>query len=154
MAMNWGLIGGGDGSQIGFAHRARAGLHRKFDFVAGALDIDSERGKSFGLSLGLDLERAYGSWQDMLAREKEREDRCELVTVATPNATHFEISKAFLEAGFHVLCEKPLTMTVEEARELVLVAQRANRLCAVNYCYSGYPMVRQMREMMRGGDLE
>lgn len=153
MNMNWGLIGGGDGSQIGYTHRASACLHRGFNFVAGALDVNPERSKTFGVSLGLDRDRAYASWQDMLDGEKGREDKCELVTIATPNSTHFEIAKAFLEAGFNVLCEKPLTMTVEEARELVRVSQESKRVCAVNYGYSGYPMVRQMRDMVSAGDL-
>jgi predicted dehydrogenase len=97
--------------------------------------------------------RAYGDWRDMLAGERGRDDRIDLVTVATPNATHFEITKAFLEAGFHVLCEKPMTMTVEEGEEIVKIARASGRICAVNYCYSAYPMVREMREMVRGGQI-
>lgn len=152
-SLNWGLIGGGAGSQIGFTHRASACMHRDFEFIAGALDVNPEQARIFGESLGLDTDRAYGSWEEMLDGEKDRKDKCELVTIATPNATHFEISKAFLEAGFHVLCEKPLTMTVDEARELVRVAHESNRVCAVNYGYSGYPMVRQMRDMVHSGKL-
>ncbi|MEO1471174.1 MAG: Gfo/Idh/MocA family oxidoreductase, partial [Pseudomonadota bacterium] len=97
--------------------------------------------------------RAYGDWREMLAGEQAREDRVDLVTVATPNATHFEITKAFLEAGFHVLCEKPMTMTVEEGEEIVRTARNAGRICAVNYCYSAYPMVRHMQAMIARGDL-
>ena len=82
-----------------------------------------------------------------------REDRIDLVTVATPNNTHFEITKAFLEAGFHVLCEKPMTMTVEEGEEIVRVAKASGKVCAVNYCYSAYPMVRQMKAMVALGEL-
>ena len=151
--MNWGLIGGGEGSQIGFTHRAAACLHRGFQFAAGALDVDIERARSFGASLGLDPSRSYGDWKEMLAGEKAREDRVQLVTVATPNATHFEISKAYMEAGFDVLCEKPLTMTVDEARALVQISQKTGRVCAVNYGYSGYPMIRQMRAMVASGQL-
>ena len=153
--LNWGLIGGGDGSQVGFAHRAAAQLDGNFNFVAGALDLDPDRAREFGVSLGLDSSRSYGSWQDMLDAEKSirGEKRLNLVTVATPNSTHFEISKAFLEAGFNVLCEKPLTMTVGEAKALVLIAKKSNRICAVNYGYTGYPMVRQMRSMIMAGEL-
>ena len=151
--MNWGLIGGGDGSQIGFTHRAGACLQRGFRFAAGALDVHPEQARRFGKSLGLDPERAYGSWQDMLDGEMARKDKCALVTIATPNATHFAIAKAFLEAGFHILCEKPLTLTTIEARQLVQTAQQAKRICAVNYGYSGYSMVRQMRDMVRVGEL-
>ena len=153
--LRWGLIGGGEGSQIGFAHRAAAQLDGRFSFVAGALDVDPQAAREFGVSLGLKVARSYGSWQDMLGTEKnvKGEERIGLVTIATPNSTHFKITKAFLEAGFNVLCEKPLTMTVEEARELVLIAKASNRICAVNYGYTGYPLVRQMRSMVLGGDL-
>ena len=153
--LNWGLIGGGDGSQVGFAHRAAAQLDGNFNFVAGALDLDPDKAREFGVSLGLDNSRSYGSWQAMLDAEKTMrgEKRLNLVTVATPNSTHFEISKAFLESGFHVLCEKPLTMTVEEAKSLVLIAAKSNRVCAVNYGYTGYPLVRQMRSMIMAGEL-
>jgi len=151
--IGWGLIGGGEGSQIGFAHRAGAELDRKFRLRAGALDVDPDRAKSFGVSLGLDADRAYGHWREMLEKERGRDDRVELVTVATPNATHFEISKSFLTAGFHVLCEKPMTMTVEEARELVAITKETGCICAVNYGYSGYPLVREMQAMTAEGML-
>ena len=120
--LKWGMIGGGEGSQIGPAHRLGAGLDSLFEFTAGALDHRPDAGIAYGQKLGLG-ERAYGSWQDMLAGEKARDDAIDLVTVATPNNTHFEITKAFLEAGFNVLCEKPMTMTVEEGEEIVRVAQ-------------------------------
>ena len=149
----WGMVGGGEGSQIGFAHRAAAGLDGLFHFAAGALDADAERGKDYGVRLGLDPSRAYGDWHEMLGAESKRADRVRLVTVATPNATHFEIAKAFLEAGFHVLCEKPMTMTLEEGRELAKIVARSGRAFGVNFGYSGYPMVRQMRAMVARGDL-
>ena len=122
--IGWGLIGGGEGSQIGFVHRAAAEIDRRFQFQAGAVDVDPERARTFGIALGLDADRAYGDWHEMLEAESARNDRIEMVTVATPNMTHFEISKAFLEKGFHVLCEKPMTMTVEEARALVDIAKK------------------------------
>src|SRR5262245_40143668 len=147
------MIGGGEGSQIGFAHRAASALDGRFQFVAGALDIDPDRGRTYGVSLGLDPSRAYGDWREMLAGERDRDDRPRLVTVATPNATHFEIAGAFLEAGFHVLCEKPMTMTLEDGRALVEIAARSGRTCAVNYGYSGDPMMRHMRAMVARGDL-
>jgi predicted dehydrogenase len=151
--LDWGLIGGGEGSQIGFTHRAAAGLDGRFRFVAGALDIDPARARAFGTSLGLAPERSYGDWREMLAAERQRDDRPQLVTVATPNATHFEIATSFLEAGFHVFCEKPLAMTLDEAHALVAVAGRSGRRCAVSYGYSGYPLVRHMRAMIARGDL-
>ena len=151
--LKWGLIGGGEGSQIGPAHRLGAGLDGYFEFTAGALDHRPDAGRDFGRRLGLAADRAYGSWQDMLAGEASREDRIDLVTVATPNATHFEITKAFLEAGFHVLCEKPMTMTVEEGEAIVKIAEKTGQICAVNYGYSGYSLVRHMRAMVARGDL-
>lgn len=149
----WGMIGGGEGSQIGPAHRLGSGLDGAFEFVAGALDHRAEAGRVYGQRLGLAPDRAYGDWREMLAGEQGRDDRIDLVTVATPNATHFEITKAYLEAGFHVLCEKPMTMTVEEGEEIVGLARETGRICAVNYGYTGYALVRHMRAMVARGDL-
>ena len=151
--LKWGMIGGGEGSQIGPAHRMGAQADGNFILAAGALDHDAERGKVYAQRLGVAAERAYGNWQDMLAGEKDRDDRVDLVTVATPNSTHFEITKSFLEAGFNVLCEKPMTMTVEEGEEIVKIAESTGKICAVNYCYSAYPMVREMRNMVAKGDI-
>ena len=150
--LKWGMIGGGEGSQIGPAHRLGAGLDGLFEFIAGALDHRPEQGREYGQRLGLG-DRAYGSWQDMLEGEKRRDDRIDLVTVATPNATHFEITKAFLENGFHVLCEKPMTMTIEEGEVIVEIARKTGNICAVNYGYSGYSLVRHMRAMVGRGDI-
>ncbi|MDH3229248.1 MAG: Gfo/Idh/MocA family oxidoreductase [Alphaproteobacteria bacterium] len=151
--LNWGMIGGGEGSQIGPAHRLGAGLDGVFDFVAGALDHRPEEGRAFAQRLGVAADRAYGDWREMLVGETGRTDRIDLVTVATPNATHFEITKAFLEASFHVLCEKPMTMTVEEGEEIVRLTRETGKICAVNYGYSGYSLVRHMRAMVARGDL-
>ena len=151
--LNWGMIGGGEGSQIGPAHRLGAQADGNFTLAAGALDHDAERGRAYAQSLGVAAERAYGDWREMLAGESGRDDRVDLVTVATPNSTHFEITKSFLEAGFNVLCEKPMTMTVEEGEEIVKIAAKSGKTCAVNYCYSAYPMVREMRHMVRSGEV-
>ncbi len=153
MKLKWGMIGGGEGSQIGPAHRLGAQADGNFSFTAGALDADAAKGRIYAERLGVAQSRAYGDWREMLAGERGREDRVDLVTVATPNSTHFEITKAFLEAGFHVLCEKPMTMTVAEGEEIVRVAKASGRICAVNYCYSAYPMVREMRHMVASGQV-
>ena len=150
--LNWGMIGGGKGSQIGPAHRISAGLDGHFTFAAGALDHRPEEGRLYGQSLALGA-RAYGSWQEMLDGEKSHPDRLDLVTVATPNATHFAITKAFLLAGFHVLCEKPMTMTVSEGEEILRINQETGKICAVNYGYTGYALVRHMRAMVARGDI-
>ena len=146
------MIGGGEGSQIGPAHRLGSGLDGFFEFTAGALDHRPKEGIEYGQRLGLG-ERAYGSWQDMLTAEKNREDKIDLVTVATPNSTHFEITKEFLEGGFNVLCEKPMTMTVEEGEEIVKISQMTGKICAVNYGYTGYSLVRHMKAMIKRGDI-
>ncbi len=151
--LKWGMIGGGEGSQIGPAHRLGAQADGLFEFAAGALDHRPDIGRDYAQRLGIAADRAYGDWREMLEGEKTREDRIDLVTVATPNSTHFEITKAFLEAGFNVLCEKPMTMSVEEGEEIVRVAEASRKICAVNYCYSAYPMVRQARAMVRAGEI-
>ncbi|MFV2035428.1 MAG: Gfo/Idh/MocA family protein, partial [Halocynthiibacter sp.] len=129
------------------------GLDGAFGFVAAALDQDPKAARAYAQRLGISSDRAYGDWREMLAGESGRADRVDLVTVATPNATHFEITKAFLEAGFNVLCEKPMTMTVEEGECIVRLAQKTGRICAVNYGYSGFSLVRHMRAMVARGDL-
>jgi predicted dehydrogenase len=147
------MIGGGEGSQIGPAHRLGAGLDGYFTFAAGALDHNAAAGRDYAQRLGIASDRAYGDWREMLAGESARADRVDLVTVATPNSTHYEISKAFLQAGFNVLCEKPLTVTEAEAEDLVLTARKADVICAVNYGYTGYALVRHMKAMVARGDI-
>ncbi len=151
--LSWGMIGGGEGSQIGPAHRLGSGLDGLFAFNAGALDHRPDAGRAYGQQLGLDPSRAYGDWQEMLAGESARDDRVDLVTVATPNATHYAITKAFLQAGFNVLCEKPMTMSVEEGEDIVNTARETGKICAVNYGYTGYSLVRHMKAMIARGDL-
>ena len=151
--LKWGMIGGGEGSQIGPAHRLGAQADGRFEFAAGALDHRPEIGREYAQRLGVVPNRAYGDWQEMLKGECNHTDRIDLVTIATPNATHFEITKSFLEAGFNVLCEKPMTMTVEEGEAIVRVAKRSGKICAVNYCYSAYPMVRQARAMVQANEI-
>jgi predicted dehydrogenase len=151
--LNWGMIGGGEGSQIGPAHRISAAMDGHYTMAAGALDASPAKGREFALRLGIAPDRAYGCWREMLAGERGRPDRVDLVTVATPNSTHYEITKSFLEAGVAVLCEKPMTVTVEEAEDIAATAKRTSVLCAVNYGYSGYALVRHMRAMVARGDL-
>lgn len=151
--LRWGMVGGGEGSQIGFTHRAGAELDRRFEFSAGAMDIDPGRAREFAIMLGVPLDRAYESWQQMLEKEAERVDRIDLVTIATPNSTHYGIAKAFIQEGFNVLCEKPLTNEIDQARELAELARLKGVTAAVNFGYTGYPMVRHMRSMVRDGAL-
>ena len=151
--LNWGMIGGGEGSQIGPAHRISAAMDGLYTLTAGALDADAGKGRGFAQRLGIASDRAYGDWREMLEGERSRAGRIDLVTVATPNASHYEITKAFLDAGIHVLCEKPMTMTVEEAEDIAATVKCCGAICAVNYGYSGYALVRHMRAMVARGDL-
>jgi predicted dehydrogenase len=151
--LRWGLVGGGRGSQIGEAHRVAARIDGLFEFCAGAIDVDPAKSRADGTDLGLAEGRAYGKWQDMLEGERQREDRLDLVTVATPNATHYQVVRAFLEEGFNVLCEKPFTLDIAEAETLVRMARERRLVCGVNFGFSGYPMVRQARAMVTAGEL-
>ncbi len=151
--LKWGMIGGGEGSQIGPVHRISSAMDGHFHLAAGALDVDAAKGRDFAKRLGIAEDRAYGDWKEMLAGERNRTDKIDLVTVATPNSTHYEITKAFLEAGIHVLCEKPMTVTLEEAEDIAATAQRMGSICAVNYGYTGYSLVRHMRAMVARGDV-
>ncbi len=151
--LNWGMIGGGEGSQIGPAHRISAAMDGLYAMAAGALDANADKGRDYAQRLGIAKDRAYGDWKDMLAGERDRKDRVDLVTVATPNSTHYDITKAFLEAGINVLCEKPMTVTVAQAEDIVATAKRNGAICAVNYGYTGYALVRHMRAMVARGDL-
>lgn len=135
--IRWGLIGGGRGSEIGHSHRAAAARDRLFQFVAGALDIDHQRCIDFGTNLGLEKDRCYPSYKVMFEEEAKKENGIQAVSIATPNATHYEIAKAALEAGLHVICEKPVTFHATEAEELKAIAHQNNRMLAVMYGYTG-----------------
>lgn len=146
-----GMVGGGQGAFIGAVHRAAAALDGMYDLCAGALASDPERSRASGLSIGLSAQRSYGSWREMLEREMRRPagERVEVVSVVTPNFTHHEIARAFVDAGFHVIVDKPMTTTIEQAHDLADAVERAGVLCAVTYTYTGYPMVRHARELVR-----
>ena len=133
--LHWGMIGGGEGSQIGPAHRISAVLDGLYTMSAGALDADPTQGRDYAKRLGISPDRAYGDWREMLVDEKGRADRVDLVTVATPNSTHYEIAKAFLAEGINVLCEKPMTVTVEQAEDIVATAKKSGAICAVTVGY-------------------
>lgn len=151
--IRWGMVGGGRGSEIGHSHRAAAARDGLFKLVAGAFDIDPQRGREFGSNLGVDPQRCYSDYQTLFKSEAVREDGIQAVSIATPNGTHYAISKAALEAGLHVVCEKPLTFTVAESEALKALAISKQRIFGVMYGYSGYPMLHQAREMVRRGDL-
>ncbi len=149
----WAMVGGGRGSQIGYIHRAAALRDRHFALVAGAFDLDPGRGRDFGQKLGVDRDRCYEDWRAMFAAEAGRSDGIRAVSVATPNNTHYEITKAALEHDLHVVCEKPLCFTVAEAEELHNLARDRNRVVGVTYGYSGHQMILQARAMVAAGEM-
>jgi predicted dehydrogenase len=152
-SIRWAMVGGGRGSQIGYIHRSAALRDSTFVLAAGAFDLDPERGRAFGVGLGVAPERCYPDYQAMFEAEAKREDGIQAVSIATPNNTHFEICKAALEAGIHVVCEKPLCFTVEEAQELRKLAADKNKVVGVTYGYAGHQMIEQARQMIARGDL-
>lgn len=151
--LRWGMVGGGQGSQIGYSHRDAAKRDGMFKLSAGAFDINAERGQAFGVSIGLDASRCYADYRTMFEIEAKRPDGIEVVSIATPNNSHYEICHAALTAGLHVVCEKPLANTYEQAVELFELAKSKNKVLAVMYGYTGYEMVQQARAMIRSGEL-
>lgn len=150
-----GMIGGGQGAFIGAVHRMAARLDDRYAFVAGALSSTPEKSVASGRDLGLEPDRSYPTWQAMLDGELARpaEDRVEAVSIVTPNHAHYEPAKAFADAGFHVILDKPMVHTVEQAESLAATVRERNIVFAVTYNYSGYPLVKQAREMVRSGEI-
>lgn len=148
-----GMIGGGQGAYIGNIHRLAARLDGKWVLVAGSFDVDPERGRAFAINEGLDPARSYGSYQELITGEAAREDRVDAVAICTPNFTHYPIAKALIEAGFDVICEKPLTATLEDAIALEKLSRESGRFVGVTYTYSGYPMVHEARARVAAGEI-
>lgn len=148
-----GMVGGGQGAYIGNIHRIAARLDGAWDLVAGAFDVDPDKGRDFALAEGIEPARSYGSYAELIAGEAGREDRVDAVAICTPNFTHFPIAKALLEAGFDVICEKPLTATLEDAVALEALARETGRFVGVTYTYSGYPMVHEARVRVAAGEI-
>lgn len=147
------MVGGGRDAFIGAVHRHAMALDDQWDFVAGALSSTPERSRASGRDLGLADDRNHGTWQALLADELRRppDERVDAVSIVTPNHLHFPVAMAFVQAGFHVVCDKPLVHTSEQARQLVQAVQQAGTVFGVTYNYSGYPMVREARELVRQG---
>ena len=149
--LTYAMIGGGTGSFIGAVHRKALNLDGRAELVAGAFSSTPERSRRSGEELGVAAERVYGSFEELAAKESARPDPADFVVIVTPNDTHYPATKACLEAGLHVVCDKPFTITSEQAAELRDLAASKGLLCAVTYNYSGYPMVRHAAELVRGG---
>lgn len=150
-----GLVGGGQGSFIGKVHSIAACLDNRAEVVAGAFSSNPERSKASAADYNVAPARAYGTYQEMLDKERQlpEGERIDFVSVTTPNHTHFEIAKAAVDAGFHVVCDKPMTFDLAQAEELAQAVDRSNVVFALTHNYTGYPLVRHAREMIRNGDL-
>ncbi len=148
-----GMVGGGQGAFIGAVHRIAARLDDRYELVAAALSSDPARAAASAAALGLSAERSYADFREMARREAARADGVEVVAIVTPNHLHAPVATAFLEAGLHVICDKPLAVSVAEGRALAALAGAKRRVFAVTYTYSGYPMVRHARELVRAGEL-
>jgi len=148
-----GMVGGGPGAFIGAVHRIAARMDDHYELVAAALSSDATRSRSAAQDLHIASDRAYDSYTEMAAVEAKRPDRIEAVSIVTPNNMHYPVAKAFLEAGFHVICDKPLTTTVEEALDLAAIVRRSGLIFGVTHNYTGYPMVRQARQIIAEGQL-
>lgn len=149
------LIGGGGAGFIGKVHATAATLDRQAELVAGAFSSNPERSKASAAEFGVAENRAYASWRELLEEENKRPEgeRIHFVSIATPNFTHCEIACAAMEAGFHVVCDKPMTTSLDDAASMVATAEKTGRVFALTHNYSGYPMMRQAREMIAGGEL-
>lgn len=153
--LRMGMVGGGRGAFIGSVHRMAARLDGEIDLVAGCFSSDPEKSRLSGKDLFLDPARVYGTFQEMAAKEAAlpADQRIDFVSIVTRNNTHFEVAKAFLEAGFHVVCDKPLCFTLAEGRKLRDIVRRSGRVFALTHNYTGYPMVKEAREWVRTGKL-
>ncbi|MBI3861482.1 MAG: Gfo/Idh/MocA family oxidoreductase [Planctomycetia bacterium] len=149
------LVGGGQGAFIGRVHATAAVLDNRAALVAGALSSDPAKAKASAPDYDIAPDRAYGSYTELIDKEKAlpADKRIDFVTVATPNHTHFPIAKAALEAGFNVVCDKPMTFDLKQAEELLELVKRSGCVFAVTHNYTGYPLVRHVRQMIQAGEL-
>ncbi len=148
-----GMVGGGPGAFIGAVHRIAARMDDHYELVAAALSSDAARSRAAAQDLYIAPDRAYGSYTEMANAEAKRPDRIEAVSIVTPNNMHYPMAKAFLEAGIHVICDKPLATTVQEALDLAAIVRRTGLIFGLTHNYTGYPMVRQARQMIADGQL-
>jgi len=151
--IRYGMVGGGQGAFIGAIHRIAARIDDQFELVAGAFSADPDRSRASGAELGIDADRVYGTFAEMAQAEATRDDGIEAVSIVTPNNVHFPAARAFLDAGIHVICDKPLTATLEDAKALAGLVQKSGKVFVLTHNYSGYPMIRHARAMVAAGEL-
>lgn len=148
-----GMVGGGPGAFIGGVHRIAARLDDHYELVAGAFASDPQRSQAAAAELHVPQARAYPDYRTMAERESERDDGIDVVAIVTPNHLHFDVAKCFLEAGIHVICDKPMTTSLDDARTLATLVARSGRFFGLTHNYSGYSLVRQARDMVAAGEL-
>jgi len=153
--LRMGMVGGGQGAFIGAVHRLAAQMDEEVELVAGVFSRDFENTRATGRQLHLDPARLYRSYEEMAAAEAKRpaDSRIDFVSIVTPNNAHFGPARAFLEAGFHVVCDKPMTLTLDEAKELVKIVERTKLVFALTHNYTGYPLVRHARHLFASGEM-
>ncbi len=148
-----GMVGGGQGAFIGAVHRIAARIDNQFEFVAGALSSDPARARASGLELGLADDRNYGNYLEMAKREARLKYGIEAVSIVTPNNMHFPVAREFLKRGIHVICDKPLTSSLKDAKKLAELVDRSGSVFVLTHNYTGYPMIRQARQMVANSEL-
>ena len=151
--IRYGMVGGGPGAFIGEIHRSAAALDGKMDLIAGAFSSDPEKSRRQGEALHLDPDRVYDTYEEMAAREAERPDGIDAVSIVTPNFLHYDVASTFLEKGFHIICDKPMTTTLEDAEALCRQVEEEGVVFALTHNYSGYPLVKQARALVEQGRL-
>ncbi|HIG84056.1 MAG TPA: Gfo/Idh/MocA family oxidoreductase [Verrucomicrobia bacterium] len=151
--LRMGMVGGGRGAFIGAVHRMAANLDGKIELVAGAFSSSPEKSKLSGEDFFLDPDRVYGSYQEMAEKESAREDKIDFVSIVVQNHLHFDVAKTFLEAGFNVICDKPMTRTLDEARALRDIVNETGQVFCLTHNYTGYPMVKEARRVVNDGEL-
>jgi predicted dehydrogenase len=151
--IRYGMVGGGPGAFIGEIHRSAAALDGALDLVAGAFSSDPEKSRRQGEALRLDPDRVYDTYEEMARREAEREDGIDAVSIVTPNFLHYEVASTFLDEGVHVICDKPMTTTLEDAEALCRQVEAQDAVFVLTHNYSGYPLVKQARALVAEGRL-
>ena len=153
--LRMGMIGGGPGAFIGAIHRTAANMDGEIELVCGAFSSDSQKSRLAGEELGLNPERVYPSFEDMILKETKLGDdkKMDFVSIVTPNHLHFEPSRLALQKGFHVICDKPLCFSMEEATELEKIVKASGKIFGLTHNYTGYPMVKEARELIKSGKL-
>ena len=148
-----GQVGGGQGAFIGAVHRIASRIDDHYELVAGCFASTAEKSRASGAELRVDPARTYGSFTEMANAEAARDDAIDAVSIVTPNHVHFGAAKAFLEAGIHVICDKPMTTTLEDAKALAALVESTGKVFVLTHNYTGYPVVRQARAMVEAGEL-